>query len=715
MRKGIKIFCLTVATTLLAGNMWGQSSALTHELITEGGTPKAVVTGVSSAFSGGALTIPDQIKHVAITGGHKVEINLPVVKIADNAFKTNTTLTSVDMSGCTELREIGEGAFEECINMTTVAFPQYGNLQEIKEQAFFNCTSWADIQIPCTVTTIGPSALGGTAITEVTIPASVTQIGFGPFHGCRQLEKILVEDGNPNYYASEGVLFRKNYYEPENMHYTTLIQYPAGNSRFEYYMPDDVYEIYLYSFTYTKELLTIHFNDKLRYIDEGAFSNNSSIVALYLPEGVTDIGAMAFAGCVNLRVLSLPSTLDFLGYWALSACPNLGPIFVNTDKVIRTQYSLSSGVPNQCLVLPNESVKQAYANDTYWGEFSSTVATDKYCQVGEMMYKLNDADHSATITNMGYQNIYVGCVIIPEQINWQGKTYDVKGVEPKTFKDSKQLLTLSLMDTKLTTLSNEMCSEAVSLLRVYLPNTLTEINNLAFSGCSRLMYAEIPSNVRKIGDMAYLNCTQMSPIYINSEVLEEIGKYAFKNTNIIEVVLPASLKKIGHQAFRQEKTILNVTCYATTPPVCESDDIFPTDKGFYGVLYVAPGSESAYRNATGWKGFYDNGVIVGTLPCKPAELKMVDGKLQFECATPGAKVYIDRFYQKALSTEDAEIYGDANTDIDLAYIIVYHAEAEGYSKSVSYMQYVWLNPSNFEGDINGDGVVNVGDVINLSY
>lgn len=68
-----------------------------------------------------------------------------------------------------------------------------------------------------------------------------------------------------------------------------------------------------------------------------------------------------------------------------------------------------------------------------------------------------------------------------------------------------------------------------------------------FMQCSMLHEIEIPSQVRIIGESAFLE-TSISKVTFN-EGLTQIMDYAFKQSCIKEVTLPASLKYIGRQSF----------------------------------------------------------------------------------------------------------------------------------------------------------------------
>jgi hypothetical protein len=86
------------------------------------------------------------------------------------------------------------------------------------------------------------------SITSVTIPNSVTNIGYQAFWGCTGLTEITVDESNPAYRSPDGVLFNKDQ--------TTLIQYPLGKPR-DYTVPDTVTRIEDYAFQLSTSLTNV--------------------------------------------------------------------------------------------------------------------------------------------------------------------------------------------------------------------------------------------------------------------------------------------------------------------------------------------------------------------------------------------------------------------------------------------------------------------------
>ncbi len=137
---------------------------------------------------------------------------------------------------------------------------------------------WADygdeitqIEISGGVTSLADYAFAHTGVTEVLIPASVTEIGTEAFGSCVALERINVDAANPAYSARDGVLFDKDG--------TALIQYPAGKPDAAYHVPDG-----------TERILesAVYLNDHLRDI--------------YIPDSVTEIAYYAISTYNTLTV-----------------------------------------------------------------------------------------------------------------------------------------------------------------------------------------------------------------------------------------------------------------------------------------------------------------------------------------------------------------------------------------------------------------------------
>lgn len=76
----------------------------------------------------------------------------------------------------------------------------------------------------------------------------------------------------------------------------------------------------------------------------------------------------------------------------------------------------------------------------------------------------------------------------------------------------------------------------------------------------------------------------------------------FFGTKMTKLILPATIERIGSQAFGCQVNLDEVTCYAVTPPYCEDGGSI-SFRPFCdaATLYVPYGSGEVYRQAGGWK------------------------------------------------------------------------------------------------------------------
>jgi hypothetical protein len=101
---------------------------------------QATITGYSG--DGGAVEIPASVNGMA------------VVKVGDEAFKDNTSVTSITIPN--SVTSIGDYAFRFCSNLTSVTIGN--NVTSIGQEAFAYCYDLTSINIPNSVTSIGDEA-----------------------------------------------------------------------------------------------------------------------------------------------------------------------------------------------------------------------------------------------------------------------------------------------------------------------------------------------------------------------------------------------------------------------------------------------------------------------------------------------------------------------------------------------------------------------------
>lgn len=129
-----------------------------------------------------SYTVPDGVKELYYAAFAKCtnlqEIQLPDgLQYIDDWVFAYDTLSSISIPD--SVVEICDYAFAYCENITEWTLP--AELTYIGNAAFANCTSMTEVALPTGLTTIGQAAFAGTGLQEITIPASVEEIGYSAF------------------------------------------------------------------------------------------------------------------------------------------------------------------------------------------------------------------------------------------------------------------------------------------------------------------------------------------------------------------------------------------------------------------------------------------------------------------------------------------------------------------------------------------------------
>lgn len=119
------------------------------------------------------------------------------------------------------------------------------------------------------------------------------------------------------------------------------------------------------------------------------------------------------------------------------------------------------------------------------------------------------------------------------------------------------------------------------------------------SGCASLT---------TLGEGAFLNGKEKSVDLSECTALETIAKRAFSISTkslakITDVKLPANLKTIAIEAFRNQQKITSVSILAINPPSLATNGFFATEGVYNATLTVPVGSKAAYEANEEWKKF----------------------------------------------------------------------------------------------------------------
>lgn len=242
------------------------------------------------------------------------------------------------------------------------------------------------------VVAISASALKGTAVTSVEMPASVVCYGNSAFEGCESLESVSYREPEATPVIAK---VTKSQIRKAPKAATASIDASLGKNAF-------------YGCT---SLTSVELPENITSIPDGAFRECTSLTALEIPETVTEIGRSAFEGSA-IQSAEIPASVYSIGSRAYKNCTSLTSVSMPENLYQIDSQTFMGCTSLKSITIP-ESVSQIGSQAFADVDFESVISLATYPPYVE---------NENAFSNVTYANAYL---YVPEDATDNYKTADV--------------------------------------------------------------------------------------------------------------------------------------------------------------------------------------------------------------------------------------------------------------------------------------------------
>lgn len=482
------------------------------------------------------------------------------------------------------------------------------------------------------------------------------------------------------------------------------------------------------AFKYCYDLTGVTIPEGVTYIGYSAFMNCKLIPEMTIPESVTTIKGEAFGSCYGLTSARLPKSVTTIDRNPFYDCKNLESIVVDSEN---TRFNSA----NNCNAIIQTS------NNALITGCKNTVIPSNVTSIGtRAFYKLAD----------------LMSVTIPD---------GVKTIGDEAFRHCTGLTEITL-PSHLTSVGTAAFGECSNISSLTIPDSMTRIDIWAFINCSKITSLVIPKSVNYIGYGAFAGCDHLESIVVDEantkfnsadgcnaiiqtnnntliagckntvipNTITTIGQWAFKYCHTLtEITIPENVTKIESMAFQEcglssitiPKSVTKIESYAFS--YCSElisiisliEDVFETgvycfDRSPNVTLYVPKGLVSTYQSTKDWNRIKDIEEIIPIIPltlaCNSKGKVKINNKVEITNdvrkvnANDGADNTFIFTPNEGCQLEQVSIDG---LDVTLS-VVDNKLTTRVHDNSKMIVTFSKLN-----ADVNGDGHVNINDVVTL--
>ena len=423
---------------------------------------------------------------------------------------TAANVTVPEKIGKYTVTEVSYNAFYDNLSIEKVILAD--SISKIDRQAFYGCAALKSLTLPAHLKTLGYGFISGTAITSLTIPASLTSCesydsyytggSYGPLGGAENLTELIFESGIETIPAKLAWLTPS-----ETTHLTSIT------------IPDTVTSIGNYAFSNCKKLTAISIPDSVTSISDSAFSDCQKLASVQWSQNLQTIGRSSFSGCSSLENIVVPKTVKTVGAYAFYNCTSISSVSFTDNPKGGFYVDIQSSAFSNCTALKDISFSKniKYLRSSAFYGCSSlvdVVLSDNITDIDYLAFSKCTALESiklpSKLNTLGYGFISgtaITSLTIPASLTscesydsyYTGGSYGPLG--------GAENLTELIFESGIETIPAKLAwltpSETTHLTTVTIPDTVTSIGGYAFYNCKVLGETYIPESVTSIADTAF--------------------------------------------------------------------------------------------------------------------------------------------------------------------------------------------------------------------
>lgn len=383
-------------------------------------------------------------------------------------------------------------------------------------------------------------------IASVSIPDTVTEIGFNAFYECKNLKFELYENGfylgNPSNPYAFLITFDEEFKGDAVIHEDTKV---LANS----------------SFYHNDNITSVKFPEGLTVIGTRAFHLCINIKGVSIPNSVKHIGSEAFWGCKSIKIVYIGSGVESWGGGAFSCCEGIERLtFGDGIKLIGERaFSMCSGltevvIPKSVTVIEESAF--GYCKKLKSVSLSSNVkfiglhafyGIRAYNKYGSVYYVGNEKEPYLYAVSLAKEvgdiiSFHEGTAGISQMLL---KKTDVKSI----LIDAADNRGKYLRSENNCIIRNSDSSIICGMNVTGIPEGITSIDDYAFNGATVAEEIILPASLEKIGKESFSGCKNLKKVTFTA-AKTELSHAAFKNCKELEaVVLPSALTEIPGYCF----------------------------------------------------------------------------------------------------------------------------------------------------------------------